>query len=343
MTRGPRRLKDDSDFQWETGCNLEDEKLVVGDYDLAGMRSRIVAGVLATGVAASTAVIIGDGVPVVARAAGWSFATVVKPVLGAAGGAAVLAGAYWLGVQSRSPETLPEPEIAAIHGPASPGHGPASPGHGPASPGYTPPEMPAPAALSTGPLVPGRTVEPIGERPADAGVATEDSVPVASAPLRTTPEESAPAEVEPAGTASEQPLSWERPGIVPPASDVPAQKTMLYAADDAMGRGDYADAAQLYTDLIHKWPNGVLWVEAELGLLNARSLGQDYVGTARLAEQIYDDPAFSDKRQEILRLWAESLVQLDRCTEALRLAEELSVRSAAPTRKSCRGVRREGD
>jgi hypothetical protein len=75
----------------------------------------------------------------------------------------------------------------------------------------------------------------------------------------------------------------------------------------------------------------------------ARSYGQDFVGTAQLAEKIQGDPAFATHREEILRLWAESLVQLDRCTEALGVADQLSVRSAAPIRKSCRGVRREGD
>jgi hypothetical protein len=312
-------LKDDSDFQWETGCNLDDERLVVGVYDLSGLRSRIVAGVLATGVAATTAVIVGDGVPVIARAAGWSVATVVKPVLGAAGGAAILAGAYWLGVQSRSSEPVPQLEVAPIHAPV----------------------MPAPASLSTGILVPGRVEEPALTPPIEAAIAAPQHEPANSASLRNTPppdSDQAPA----AGTASADPATRVVTAPAVPHSDVPDQMATLYKADDAMGRGDYAEAERLYTQ-VREWPDGDLAPEAELGLLRARSSRQDFVGTAQLAEQIQDDPAFSDKRQEILRLWAESLVQLDRCTEALRVAEKLSVRSAAPTRKSCRGVRREGD
>ncbi|MEQ1502970.1 MAG: hypothetical protein ABMB14_12105 [Myxococcota bacterium] len=48
MTVGPRRLNDDPDFKWETGCDLSDERGLVGDYDLAGLRSRLVAAAAAS-------------------------------------------------------------------------------------------------------------------------------------------------------------------------------------------------------------------------------------------------------------------------------------------------------
>jgi hypothetical protein len=98
MTHGPRRLKDDPDFRWETGCDLRDEESQTGQYDFAGIRERLVAAAAAGGNAPNG----GQTGPAPARS-GWSGPSplrgLAKPAAGMVAGAMVVAAAYWLGVQ----------------------------------------------------------------------------------------------------------------------------------------------------------------------------------------------------------------------------------------------------
>jgi TolA-binding protein len=112
-------------------------------------------------------------------------------------------------------------------------------------------------------------------------------------------------------------------------------------ADEALLDGNPARAEQQYERYLAEYPTGRLIPEATMGLLQARFARGDAAGAETLAKKMQGDPTFSEDLQEILRFRAESLVQLDRCGEALLLAEELSARSAAPVKRACR--HREGD
>ncbi|MEM6927183.1 MAG: hypothetical protein AAF602_09655, partial [Myxococcota bacterium] len=82
MSRGPRRLMDDPDFQWETGCNLRDESVLTEGYDLGSLREAVLARVPE----------VGDGVPPIRPRRGWRWG-----VGGLVGLSTVTA--FWLGTQ----------------------------------------------------------------------------------------------------------------------------------------------------------------------------------------------------------------------------------------------------
>jgi hypothetical protein len=316
MTRGPTRLKNDVDFQWETGCNLADEELLVGAYDHAALRSRIVTAALATGAAATTAVIVGNGVPAVTRATGWTVAAAWKPIVGVTAGAAILAGTYWLGLQSR-----PAPESTS-------------------GVGAVPTPITAPAVLDVAP------------EPAAEPVRTEEVIPPPAASLSTGAPRAAPQAAPP---AIAPPVALEPPPVdatieTPPpmpgsavrGSDLPGELWVMDIAAEALNAGDYVRAEQMYERYLAEYPSGRSVPEATMGLLEARFGRGDAAGAEELAKKMQGDPAFLEEREEILRFRAESLVQLDRCGEALPLVEGLSDRSAArDVTRACR--HREGD
>lgn len=305
MTRGPTRLKNDADFQWETGCDLADEELVVGAYDHGAMRARIVAGALATGAAATTAVLVANGVPAVTRVSGWTIAAAWKPILGLTAGAVVLAGTYWLGVQSR-------PGAPAEEGGAS-----------------EPAPIAAPAILDVAPepdLAPARREE-VPDQPT-ASLRTETRVADPAVVVAPVP---APAPVV-ATVHIPAPL-------VPPSrpSDLPDQNMVMDIAGQAIRERDFVRAEQMYERYLAEWPSGPAAPEATMGLLEARFGRGDAAGAEALAKRMQDDPTFSEDRQEILRFRAESLVKLGRCGDALDLVDELSDRSdARNVRGACR-------
>jgi len=309
MTRGPTRLKDDADFQWETGCNVADEELVVGSYDHATLRSRIVAGALATGAAATTAVLVAHGMPTVTRVTGWTIAAAWKPIVGLTAGAAILAGTYWLGVQSR-----PTPS-------------------GDDGGGHTPAPISAPAILD---------VEPQPDR---VPMRSEEATTPPAATLETGSPMAGPAAVEsvPAPVPADATLDAAPSQDAPPhLSALPEQIYVMDVAATALREGDYLRAEQMYERYLAEWPSGPQVPEATIGLLQARFGRGDAAGAEALAKKMQGDPTFFEEREEILRFRAESLVQLNRCREALDLAEELSDRSAARNvRGACR--HREGD
>ncbi|MEQ1564623.1 MAG: tetratricopeptide repeat protein [Myxococcota bacterium] len=320
MTRGPRRLKDDPDFKWETGCDVANEDLLVGQYDLPGLRSRIVAAAAVATPLADPPVTVGDGVPGVKEVArsGW-----VRPVAGLAIGALVFLGAYWLGAQSGFGTEVgpvePAPPIAA-----------------PAPVGTSDEGAPTSAVPDLAPAAVG-TSEGSGAAPA-ARVAVQDRVTVESAPavvrtalepvaLATAPVAAPPQ--APAGTADE---AAPRSGV----SDLPAQQAAFDAAQGALSDGRYRDAQSGFEAVLERWPTGALAIESEVGLLHALWGSGDYTATLAQAEKIQKLPALSSRGAEITRLRAESLVLLNRCEEALLVAEQLSDRRGADIRKACR-------
>jgi hypothetical protein len=308
MTRGPTRLKNDPDFQWETGCNVADEELVVGAYDHAALRARIVAAAaLAGGAAATTtAAVIGDGVPAVARAAGWTFAAGWKPVAVATLGAAMLAGAaYWLGVQSVPVAA----QDGGVHLPAAARMAP---------PAIVEPTSPSPVAAPREEVI----------APPAASLRVAPPRELAPSPVVDVPAIDATITTDPSPAVAELPTS--------PASRLNEQNQVMGIAADALEDGNFVRAEQMYERYLAEWPSGPSAPDATYGLMQARFGRGDAAGAEALAKKMQDDPAFSEKREEILRFRAESLVQLGRCGEALLLVEKLSARDAAPVRRACR-------
>ncbi|HHO52370.1 MAG TPA: hypothetical protein ENK18_16240 [Deltaproteobacteria bacterium] len=344
MNRGPRRLKEDLDFQWETGCDLADEQLMIGDYDLPGMRrallSKIEVGVASAGV-------VGDGVPVVRGAAegsraGW---LAPKPVLTALVGLSLLGGAYWLGTQRTdgpSPGPQGAPGVAKVPtGPWVPAPVRSEPAPGPSTDGVAdaPPQRPDALRLEMarpdGPLH--RAVEPPPSAQEVEG--TAEGPPGSSAPTasgagddpRSVTDETA------VGGAGEAPVPAKSPAR--PGSDIPAELRLYDPADEALENGAYRRAVAGFEAYLEAWPEGGLRDEAELGMLRALHGASDAEGTAKLAERLRYRPSLTSHREEILRLQAESLIVLGRCGDALLLAEDLPARVAAPIKRSCRSQR----
>jgi hypothetical protein len=134
--QGPRRLRDDPDFKWETGCDLADEGLVARGYDHERGRMRLLAAVSALPLAAAPS----PAHPSASFAA--RFPVWLKPVAGVAAGLAMVAGGFWLGTRSVEREGLPGGEAIAapVVAPARPDALPEVP------PSPAAAELPTPAA-----------------------------------------------------------------------------------------------------------------------------------------------------------------------------------------------------
>lgn len=282
MTRGPRRLKDDPDFKWETGCDLADESLAVGHYDLPALRGRLLAQV-----PAAPPILVGDGVPAVRAASsawgGW------RLVVGVASAAAVFSGAYWLGAQSGQAPVIIGPAPVEIVAPPSASEGPA-----PAPP-------PAPAAAAPTPEA--SDVRP----PTPREVRASPPAPAVVAPT-------------PGPEVVVAPIAALRP-VAAPTSAAQAQIDAFDLARDAYAREDFADAARRF-EVLRKQPNGLFTAESALAQIHSLFALGDAQATLALLDEIEHQPALSGKRPELARLRAESLVKLNRCEEALLVAKE---------------------
>lgn len=319
MTQGPRRLRDDPDFRWETGCDLGDEELQVGGYDLAGGRERLLASL-----AAGATPPVGDGVPAVAPRSPWSGA--LRLLVGGLGAVAVLLSAYWLGTRAGPASAVERaPEVRSL--PAAPA-----------------PALPDPATSVEVPVVEPEQVAPPVRLPAVTAV--ERVGRAAPAPIGGTGPEPAPAEPGPTPTGPEPAVAEaeaELPVAAPATSGIGAQMAVYEPAADALQASRFAEARAGFERYLAGWPGGDLEAEALLGLLQSTYGLGDAAGTEALARQISERPDLSSRREEILRLRAESLLLLDRCDEALLVADALSARTGAPIRKACRQLRREDE
>lgn len=344
MTRGPRRLKDDPDFKWETGCDIEDEARVVGGYDLDTSRSRLLAAV-----ALLPAVTVGDGVPTVRPgASAWKAA--IRPVVGAVTGAMIVAGSYWMGTRAGTDESDTPPEAPTEQRAAQ----------APARPARVIPAVGAPAGGAPVATAPGHVSrsETLGSR-AILEDRTEP-MPVSPTPAARpapVPADDGTAEVEPSVPASAPAMASELDARIGGTAEAPAgevvgppalresqfglEKAFLDPADAALDAGRFGDARKVFETYLVRFPEGKMRVEAQWGLLEALQGSGDTAATATMAAQIQDLPSFSARREDILRLRAESLVRLDRCDDALLVAEELASRSAAEIRRACRQTRPE--
>lgn len=352
MTRGPRRLKDDPDFQWETGCDVGAEEGLVGDYDLPGLRERI----LAAAATSPPPVTVGDGMPGVREGAGrgaWR-GSVVKPVVGVIAAVAIIGGAYWLGVRAgteRHP-AAPTAEQTDPRGASAPS---APPGIDPRAP-LAPPEATGGAALAPpdpmappGPRVGGAPLAGEADpEPASAGSVASASTlalpvdagepgAVGAADVAVDPVEDPVAAVVPTDdAASGSSASPDAIASAPRGSDLAAQQAAYEGAKSALDDGRFAEARRGFEASIARWPTGALSAESQLGLLQALYGLGDAGATLRQAEKIDALPAFSGRHEEIALLRAQALVRLDRCDEALLVLEGSSERGAADIRRACR-------
>lgn len=307
---GPRRLKDDPDFRWETGCDLSAEEEAVGAFDHEKMRARLVAAALA---GAPPAIPAGPKGP----SPWWAFA---KPVAGVVALVGALGTAYVAGLRAGS-EPQPAASVAPIEAPL--------------------PQrvVPPPAVPSALPVVEEAVVVPVVVPP------PPERVPTLVAPVPTALEPAAPtAEV---GVVPPAPVVAEvEPPVVvlaaPSRSTMGPQLAQYDRALEQLERGEHAAARDGFLLYLATWPDGDLRPEAQIGLLQSLHGTGDAAAAESLAAKLQDLPDFRDRRSNILRLRAESLVVLGRCDEAVSVAADLSSREQADIRRACRSMRREG-
>jgi len=303
MTSGPRRLRDDPDFQWETGCDLADEVSIVPPGDLSAVKAGLLAHIAAAPIPVETQ-------PAVL--AGGVGAGMARLGLFGLGGGVLLVGAYLLGAQStqdRAPPPPPPPQMDT-------------------APTRVPPTLVPAARTPTAAVVaPGA-----GGPPPTRSIARRSMVPQTAAPAGTADEQPLPVVAPP--TVSAVPVRSS------PQSGVAAQMRMFEPAVGLLQDGEADAAARAFQDYLRAWPQGDLRDEAELGLLQALFASGDAARTAQLAARLEGRTSLHHRRLDILRLRAESLILLSRCDEALVLADGLPNRVAAPIRRGCRQQRR---
>lgn len=331
MSRGPRRLLDDPDFQWETGCDLVDEQSLVGGYDLAGMKEAVVAKVGAAAAAGSSA-LVGDGVPAVRAAASGAgkVAAVVKPLAFATVGIATVGTAFWLGVVSGPGlfGAAPELRAPAAERAAAPDLGS---GQRIAPPSReAPPVAPeAPAPQSPWWLAPVEAVPPEAVGISSPPPEERRVVAVPEALL----EEVVPASAPPTEADAEAEVAAREPATAAPLSPAAEYMGAMAQCDSIIHRAK--ERADCYRDMLHHH-GGDYDATIELAWVDALYEAGDVEGTAALAARMRENPAHSLRREELLMLEAESLAKLGRCDTALLRARDLPRAKADIIRKACR-------
>ncbi len=306
MSRGPRRLMDDPDFQWETGCNLRDEALLTEGYDLARLRASVL----------STVPEVGDGVPLIRARRGlrwWG--------LGSLLGLSTVT-AFWLGTQVSGIELDAATEEASpTVAPTSPVVVPTPPSAAEIDPELTPADAPEPAPQAL-------TAEPVAPR-APSAVSTVPQPSPGGVEADPAPPEAGPAEPDATDAAAEV-VSGGR-------SRLAAELAVFEPANDALEGGESSRAAIGFREYLAEFPEGRLRPEAELGLLSALHDLGDAARTERWAATLLDEPAHAERRDDIRELRAQALVRLGRCEEALETVDGLPGKVVAPIRRACRG------
>ena len=315
MTGSPRRLKDDPDFRWETGCDLADEGFAVGGYDLPSMRAKVLAQVTPPS----------GGAPLKVPAAGWSatwFAAAAALV-----GVGGLAGLWVVAGLSTSDAAPPAPQGPVVEQPS------------PVVPAPTlPPEAPvAPIDGAVAPVERADAAAPVEvpptEAPSDAVPVEAPSVPLV-APPPLVDDEDAAADADAAVVEPSAPAAPEVGGA--PPSTLEAELAAYDRATAALAGGDAAAARDAFRAYLSAYPQGRLAPEASFGLLGALvSLG-DHRAVETLAASLLGEDALQARHGDVLRIRAENLVWLGECDRALELAASLSSRERADVRRACR-------
>ena len=257
-------------------------------------------------------------------------------------GAIVVAGAYWLGVKTGAGDLVPseQPAVESFDAPGlreeiqpfsnsefrdpiptDPGGAALLGGTADEEPvaHVTVPEARAAGARSSSPGAPAGLASEL-PAPTEVSAAVQASVSLEPSAREGT------AEAPPGETAASQ----------LPSSTLKAETDALALASGALADLDYKEALARYESYLSSYPDGRLRIEAQIGRLHALVGIGDKAAAERSARALQDLPALAGRRSEILQLRAESLVLLDRCDEALALAEEIPARAAAEVRRSCR-------
>ncbi len=362
MSQGPRRLLDDPDFHWETGCDLRAERAAVGSYDLAGLKERVMARV---GEAAASTGAADPASPPAAASAPGGWPPAAKLAGAALVGVAAVGTAFWLGVQSgrqATGEAAPAarrtaPEVQAVEAPPEAAVVAPSGGPGPGSADLAAPSQSGPveqeAAVDAAGEGPHTPPKPLAGPP--AAVAPAKPVP-APAPAKGGPAPSAAAGAEGAdvpGTAEESsarkatPAGAPGPRAEPAASGLQREVEHYDRCLDALDSRRHAASVRCFRDFLLAFPQGKMHASAELGLLRALWGAGDAEGTAALAAQLQRREEHASWYGEFRRLEAESLAKLGRCEHALSLARDLSGPRAPEirrqVRKTCRVSEEDGD
>ena len=365
MSTPPRRLKDDPDFLWETGCDLADEAFVVGGYDLPALKGRVLTGtqppsggaplrpVRTASVAAKVGgllAVLGFGGAVLVGL--WGAPALMGPAQDPA-----LRGPAPSGTPTNTAATTPAVQGVGAADPASrgPAQDPAS--RGPAPSGTpTPPPTTAPTnTATTTPAAHGTgAAEPASRAGGDSGVTgpgpsgtpapaagrSPEVPPVAAGAPSPAGEADAP--VEDAGgvassdaaalAASEREGSGEAEG----ESTLAIEVELYDAAADHLAAGRADLAVEGYRSYLERFPDGRLVVESRLGLFRAEVARGAGDRVDALAVELLSDPRLSSRRMELVRMRAENLVLMGRCDQAVEVARELPSRDASPIRRACR-------
>jgi hypothetical protein len=294
MNDGPKRLRHDPDFAWETGCDLSDEAFVLGGYDLPAMRAKVLVEVLPPS--------LGAPLRPAAPVRPW-FAVLAG---GGVVAAALIAVGFWSASDVPPSATQPDASPAIV----APTPWPVAP----EAPSSVAPVVASPPAASAAPVAAPQRAERVepAEVPSEVeSVAVVDDPPVATAPAA---QPSAPA---PAGTLADELRAFD-------------------AARDAASDGRVADARRGYDDYLARYPHGRLRQESEVGLLFALVDLGEHAAVDVLAGRLANDPAMSSRHAEILRVRAENLVALGRCSDAITIIKDLPARDGADVRRACR-------
>jgi hypothetical protein len=101
------------------------------------------------------------------------------------------------------------------------------------------------------------------------------------------------------------------------AAELIAYDAAIRANDD----GRWEDARQAWLNYRIQWPEGQLYVEGELALVQALVGLDDAAETERLVAKMLLDPRLAARRAELAIVRAEALLSLGRCDQALAQLE----------------------
>lgn len=293
------RLKDDKAFLLATGIRLEDEAALVAKTDLSALRQRTLDGI-ANGATGPL------GTP--------------SPPWGAIGmGSAVLVAtiaSVWLSVPQVAyappPRTTPPIHIAPLPVPATPTRLAAA--------------VPSQTTLVRGPA------EPIGAASRSPEIATASSPTAESAerqtrrstasprwavrsPRRPQPAEQAVAVAAPERVAEPGPAAEPAAtATAPPTSTLAEQLKVYDSGRAALKGGKLAEAEQLFSSYLKRFPGGELTREARLSLLETMHRAGKWAKSAALSRSLVGSSG--RRKGELWRMNGEALSKLKRCDEA---------------------------
>jgi len=322
MSTPPRRLKDDPDFLWETGCDLADEAFAVGGYGLPGLRANVLAATQPPSA----------GAPLRSTRS-WSVAAKIGGVLALLGlGGLAGVGMIPVATDATPVDTTVAPVAAPIEVDVTPVSGAVgvdealdakddlSPGHdapvvGPSEDAVAPTAVPARPVPVARPAS-GQGDAPMEDLGGDAAVPSGGAPDVVAAHI-------------PHGSGVDEPTTH-------PVSTLAAEVAMYDRATDRLAGGDADGAILEYQSYLERYPDGRLVMESELGLLRAQVAVGPSEAVETLAVRLLADGDLVAKHIELRRMRADNLVLLGRCDDALAVARDLSSRDAAPIRRACR-------